>query len=154
MIKYYNYDIVMEEIPNKLSLAINITNCQNRCVGCHSPHLRLNIGEVLNKDEIDKIIENNFGINCVIFMGEGNDINKLIDIAIHVKNEHNIPIALYSGSNKIDDKYLTVFDYIKIGEYMPERGPLNNKNTNQILYRIEEHKGTPKLFDITNCFCK
>ena len=50
MLKYYNYDIVFQEIPDEVTLAVNLTNCPHRCIGCHSPHLRHNIGEPLPAD--------------------------------------------------------------------------------------------------------
>lgn len=40
MVRYHNFDIVFAEIPDETTLAINITNCPNRCPGCHSPHLQ------------------------------------------------------------------------------------------------------------------
>ena len=48
MLKYADYDIVFQEIPNEVTLAINISNCPNRCVGCHSPYLMEDVGEELN----------------------------------------------------------------------------------------------------------
>ena len=39
MIKYYNAMVVFEEIPNEITLAINITNCPCHCKGCHSQFL-------------------------------------------------------------------------------------------------------------------
>ena len=56
MLKYYNYDIVFQEIPDEVTLAVNLTNCPNRCQGCHSPHLREDIGTVLDEAEIGKLI--------------------------------------------------------------------------------------------------
>ena len=44
MLKYTNTQVVFTEIPNHISLAINISNCQNNCIGCHSPYLKENIG--------------------------------------------------------------------------------------------------------------
>ena len=52
MLRYYNFDIVFAEIPEEVTLAINITNCPNRCVGCHSPHLQQDIGENLTTEEL------------------------------------------------------------------------------------------------------
>ena len=37
MLKYAGYDIVFQEIPDEVTLAISLTNCPNRCPGCHSP---------------------------------------------------------------------------------------------------------------------
>jgi len=135
MIKYFNYDIVFREIPDKVSLAINITNCQNNCIGCHSSYLREDIGEELCNENFINILNENKGIDCVIFMGEGNDINRLHELAKIVK-KNNILVALYSGSNTINSKFIEVFDYIKIGQYISELGGLNSKKTNQKLYKI------------------
>lgn len=44
MTKYVDYDIVFQEVPGEVSLALNISNCPFKCEGCHSPHLRENIG--------------------------------------------------------------------------------------------------------------
>lgn len=139
MIKYKDSHIVFEEIPNMVSLALNITNCQNMCVGCHSPELRLNNGIELTKKEIDKLIDSNYGINCVVFMGEGKDKNTLLNLAKHIKNTYNIAVGVYSGRNSVEEEYFTIFDYIKVGEYKSEYGPLNDKNTNQRLYKISNN---------------
>ena len=157
MIKYKDYYIVFEEIPDKLTLAVNITNCQNRCVGCHSPELRENIGHELTKEEIDKMIKENDGINCFLFMGEGNDRDSLIGLAKYVKENYNIDIALYSGREKVEYEILKVFDFVKIGPYIEKYGPLNKQTTNQRLYRIEHMKESDVEFvihDITEEFWK
>ena len=114
MIKYKDSYVVFEEIPNKVSLALNITNCQNRCIGCHSPELRMDGGKVLDKKEIDTLIEQNFGINCFLFMGEGKDFDTLIQLAKYVKETHKIDVAIYSGRNDVEDIFYDVFDYLKL----------------------------------------
>lgn len=144
--------VVFEEIPDKVTLAVNITNCQNRCVGCHSPELREDIGNELTKEEVDKMIEGNYGVNCFLFMGEGNDIGALTELSRHVREKHKIDTALYSGKQKIEQYMVDNFDYIKIGPYMEEFGPLNKKSTNQRLYKII--KPDNKIDDITYMFWK
>lgn len=140
MIKYIPNmtSVVFEEIPDKVSVAINITNCQNNCIGCHSSFLKKNIGEELNEKAIDKIIEDNYGINCVIFMGEGNDLDALKSLAFYVKEKYNLSIAIYSGREKVEDDFYELFDYVKVGPYKEEFGPLNKKTTNQRLYYHRE----------------
>ena len=40
MLKYAGYDIVFQEIPDEVTLALNLSGCPNGCPGCHSPHLQ------------------------------------------------------------------------------------------------------------------
>lgn len=70
MLKYVDSDIVFQEIPDEVTLAVNISNCPFRCSGCHSMHLWKDIGEPLTVDVIDGFI-NKYGgaITCVCFMG-------------------------------------------------------------------------------------
>lgn len=138
MIKYKDSYIVFEEIPDRVSLAVNITNCQNNCIGCHSPELRLNSGVELTEEEIDKLINENYGIDCFLFMGEGKDMGRLLEIARYVKNKYDIAVAVYSGRNNVEEEYYEIFDYVKVGEYKKEFGPLNSSTTNQRLYRMTE----------------
>lgn len=150
MLKYLNTAVVFEEIPDEVSLAINITNCQNRCIGCHSPELRGNIGAELTKEETDKLLKDNQGVTCVIFMGEGNDGDAFKEIAEYIKNIHGLKVAVYSGREEenIEPWIWGLFDYVKVGPYKKEFGPLNDRSTNQRLYYMDN--GTP--VDITSRF--
>ena len=68
--KLYNYDIVFQEVPDEVSLAINITNCPNHCEGCHSPHLWDDIGEELTTELLSSLIaQYEKLITCVLLMG-------------------------------------------------------------------------------------
>jgi anaerobic ribonucleoside-triphosphate reductase activating protein len=69
MLKYVNYDIVFQEIPNETTLAINISNCPCHCKGCHSSYLAEDIGEPLTERVLEKLIRENKGITCISFMG-------------------------------------------------------------------------------------
>lgn len=149
MIKYVPSltDIVMEEIPHKVTLALEISNCQGNCIGCHSPFLRENIGEELTADVVDCLIEDNFGVNCVLLLGEGHDLEALKDVARHIRQAHpGMDTALYSGRTEVEDEIFELFDYVKVGPYIEELGPLNNPGTNQRLYHHRE--------DITAVFWK
>ena len=44
MLKYVNTDIVFQEIPDEVTLAVNISNCPCRCPGCHSEYLWEDVG--------------------------------------------------------------------------------------------------------------
>ena len=136
MIKYAKdmTTVVFEEIFDKISVAINITNCQNNCIGCHSKFLKNNMGEILDEKEIDKIMKRENGVDCFLFMGEGNDIPRLIELNNYVKDTYNIETGIYSGSEDVPEAYFDLFDYVKVGPYKAEYGPLNKPTTNQKLY--------------------
>ena len=57
MLKFVDYDIVFQEIPDEVTLAINISNCPNRCVGCHSPFLWDDVWVELDRDSLKLLLD-------------------------------------------------------------------------------------------------
>lgn len=136
MIKYLETLITFAEIPDEITLCINITNCPCNCNGCHSSYLSKDIGEELNNDVLDKLISDNSGISCIAFMGGDSSPKEINDLAKYVKDKYSISIAWYSGRQELSkDINLDNFDYIKLGPYIKELGPLTSKTTNQRLYQ-------------------
>lgn len=148
MLKYYNYDIVFQEIPDEVTLAVNLTNCPHRCVGCHSPHLREDIGDVLTEQALDGLLSK-YGrqITCVCFMGGDGQPKEVAHLAQHLHKDTKLKVAWYSG-NDILPRYASLFDYVKVGGYKPELGGLRARTTNQRLYR----NTNGKTVDITERF--
>lgn len=136
MIKYLETLITFAEIPDEITLCINITNCPCNCNGCHSSYLSKDIGEELNNDVLDKLISDNSGISCIAFMGGDSSPKEINDLAKYVKDKYSISVAWYSGRQELSkDINLDNFDYIKLGPYIKELGPLTSKTTNQRLYQ-------------------
>ena len=128
-------DTVIEEIPDRVTLAIEISNCRGNCPGCHSPFLKDDIGEELTPAVIDKLIKDNYGINCFLFLGEGRDSEMLLTLARYIRNTYPaLEIAVYSGRDKVEDEFFDEFDFVKTGPYIEALGPLNKRTTNQRLY--------------------
>lgn len=127
--------VVMEEIPDRVTLAVDISNCLGNCRGCHSPFLREDIGFPLTPAVIDRLLADNFGVNCFLFLGEGRDPESLLSLAAHIRSQGVAP-ALYSGRDSVEEAFWAAFDYVKTGPYFPERGPLNSQTTNQRLYQV------------------
>jgi anaerobic ribonucleoside-triphosphate reductase activating protein len=148
MIKYVPEmtSVVMEEIPDRVSLAVDISNCRGNCIGCHSPFLKKDIGQELTPEVIDRLVADNFGVNCFLFLGEGRDPEALLDLADHVRSK-GLLAAVYSGREEVEEVFWDHFDYIKLGPYRPEYGPLNSPTTNQRLYR---RSGEGEWEDITS----
>lgn len=135
MIKYTDYKIVFEEIPDRITLAINISNCQCNCKGCHSPQLRNNIGEELTKEVIDNKFCRDLKLcNCFLFLGEGNDNKSLFEINQYIKEKYNIETAIYTGRDNVEEEYYKQFDFVKIGSYQKDFGGLDKQTTNQRLF--------------------
>ena len=140
MIKYVPQatSVVLEEIPGKVSLAVDVSNCPMRCPGCHSPFLQTDMGEELTTEVIEALLADNFGVNCFLFFGEGQDDESFLDLAWYIRDNHpDVEIALYSGRTEVPHSYWRVFNYIKLGPYIEKLGPQNHRTTNQRLNKIE-----------------
>lgn len=150
MIKYVPEmtSVVIEEIPDRVTLAVDISNCQGNCVGCHSPFLREDVGEELTDQIIDSLVRDNFGVDCFLFLGEGKDLPTLLKLAEHVKSI-GLKVALYSGREEVEDEIYRTFDYVKVGPYIAKFGPLNFKTTNQRLYQVSHDGDSFQKKDIT-----
>ena len=151
MLKYVDTKIVFQEVPDEVTLAINISNCPCHCKGCHSPYLAEDIGTPLNWNALlYDLIPNNKGITCICFLGGDAEPIRINILGKYIKeNFPHLKVAWYSGRQYIPDEILvSYFDYIKIGPYIPELGGLDSENTNQIMYKIEDDK----LIDITYRF--
>ena len=154
MLKYVNTKVVFSEVPDEITLVINISNCPYKCKGCHSPYLGTDIGEPLYPEILERLIDNNKGITCVAFMGGDSDPDEIHRLAVTVKIIFpDLKVAWYSGKDTLHKRIklnIIDFDYIKIGSYKEECGPLNSKTTNQRFYKVENNT----LIDITNKFWK
>lgn len=193
MLKYTDTQVTFAEIPDEITLCINLSNCPCHCKNCHSSYLAEDIGEVLTITRIEKLIKANKGITAICFMGGDNDpklINhyaKLIKNSYEeeeVKNTHEvnrvislvkgttlnigdsinlikfipnpIKVGWYSGRQELAKEIdINNFDFIKLGPYLEECGPLNCRTTNQKFYSIvHTSMGTSKMYDITHKFWK
>jgi anaerobic ribonucleoside-triphosphate reductase activating protein len=154
MLKYANTDVVFQEIPDEVTLAINITNCPCHCPGCHSKYLWEDTGLPLNTDALDDFIDQ-YGrsITCIAFMGGDCDPKGVNMLAQYIHEEHpEFKVAWYSGRLRVPSFInKTDFDYIKVGPFIRHLGPLNKPTTNQRFYRKLDN-GT--FEDITSRFWK
>ena len=154
MLKYVNTGIVFQEIPDEVTLAINISNCPCHCPGCHSYYLWEDIGLPLNTDAIDAFVtQYGTDITCISFMGGDADPKGVNLLAQYIHEEHpQFKVAWYSGKTVISSVVeKRDFDYIKIGPFIKHLGPLKKPTTNQRLYR-QNVQG--EFEDITSRFWK
>lgn len=152
MIKYVPEDtsVTFAEIPNEITLCINLSLCPHHCPCCHSEYLQTDIGKELTVEVIDRLLERHHGITCILFMGGDCDKQCLYELARYIKNTGML-VGWYSGEDTLDlQQYKDIFTYIKVGSFKKEFGPLNSKTTNQKLYQIIGNE----IKDITYLFWK
>lgn len=163
MLKYLNTAVTFAEIPNEVTLCINLTNCPNRCLNCHSPYLQRDIGDVLGYNTLKALIEKNKGITCICFMGGDSDPDQVALLAFKIKKEFpDLLVAWYSGKQELPKDFpIKWFNYIKVGPYIESLGSLDKKTTNQKFYRIQALKEVSEkgdrlygLEDLTYLFWK
>lgn len=154
MLRYTNYNIVFQEVPNEVTLAINISNCPNRCKGCHSAYLMDDIGDELNETALSQLLEKYANaITCVCFMGGDANPKRINELAIFIRQQtkRRLKVAWYSGKTDFSDKCeLANFDYVKLGPYIEALGGLESQQGNQRFYQIE----AGKMVDQTKWFRK
>lgn len=151
MLKYIEYAVTFSEIPDEITCCINISGCPNRCPDCHSKYLWEDKGNDLDLKALYEIIEPiKSGITCVVFMGGDSDPSYINYLSLITKMAFpGLRVGWYSGKQELSDKIdIDRFDYIKLGPYIKEKGPLNEKTTNQRLYRVFNNQ----LRDITSRF--
>ena len=70
-------------------------------------------------------------------MGEGQNPVQLRE-ALQIGRCHGLKTCLYSGCENVESfrDLLPLLDYLKLGEYQPDRGGLDSPNTNQRFYRV------------------
>ena len=149
MLKCYSYDIVCQEIPDEISLAVNISCCPNRCPGCHSPWLWSNEGEEMTEDMLSMLMERySAAITCFCFMGGDAEPLEVMRLARWIKSRWpHIKTAWYSGKESIPEGFeITSMDYIKLGPYIEALGGLKSPTTNQALYRIDSDGNMSRMY--------
>ena len=134
MLKVASFDIVFQEIPGEVTLALNLSNCPCHCPGCHSPHLADDIGEPLDEPLLNDLFAR-YGkmITCIAFMGGDSDPEEVAIWAEYVK-KGGWKTAWYSGRTNYP-KDERAFDYVKLGPYIESLGGLKSEKTNQRLYK-------------------
>ena len=154
MLRLVSYDIVFQEIPGEVTLALNLANCPNCCDGCHSPHLQEDVGMQLSETVLSDLLEK-YGnaITCICFMGGDiapHEVERLATL-LRKKVGGQIKTGWYSGRQKLPENCVPCnFDYIKLGPYIKQLGGLDTETTNQRFFRIENGN----LTDLTHLFRK
>jgi len=144
MLKHVGYYIGRDDIPRMTTLSIPLAECQRDCQDCHSPWLKTSEGVDLAESLPGLIEKYKPFIQCICFLGEGDDTKALLD-ALRLCKQAKLQTALYSGAEYLED--IPVYqllqpnakrelDYLKVGQFKQDYGDLDCISTNQ---RMFEH---------------
>lgn len=145
---FSNPQIVLQEVPNEISLALSISGCPMACKGCHSKFTwQKNYGQELTDATLVDLITKNKHISCILFYGGEWQKNRLIELFSICKN-FNKKICLYTGLDyeKVSNDLIAKLNFIKTGRYMESLGGLDKKTTNQKFYKLPEKKDITSIF--------
>lgn len=142
MLRFLSYNIVFQEVPDEVTLAINLSNCPNHCKGCHSPYLQEDKGDTLDENVIDNLlVKYGQAITCICFMGGDADPHLVEKLACRVRTASGgqMKTAWYSGKSKFPAACsVGNFDYLKLGPYVESLGGLDSPATNQRFYKVKD----------------
>ena len=137
-LKYDSTLITFTEVPDEISLCLNITNCPCNCQGCFEPWLREDRGDRLTFDVLRDLIEKHPHISCVCFMGGDRFYDEISVLIMELRCYFpKLKWCMYSGRQEMNRHLATLVDYYKVGPYIAEAGPMDKKTTNQRFYKKE-----------------
>lgn len=142
MLKFANYDIVFQEFPDEVTLAVNISGCPCHCPGCHSQYLWDDVGEELTDERLLQLADHyGAGITCVALMGGDNEPAEVLRLLDELREARpQLRTGWYSGRQHLPICFgdYRCPDYVKLGPWREDLGPLSAATTNQRLYHYHD----------------
>ena len=152
--------ISLTEIPDKVTVVFLIGNCHGKCPGCQSEYHSIPLPKNgwVDFDIIQKRAQEqkNLGANAILLMGGTTNGIPLPILQEAIKRLSEIlPVGLYSGAsyNSTINKELRKninLTWLKTGEFIEEKGGLDNSQTNQKFFvrdlKSKEWKDVTYLF--------
>lgn len=147
---YYNFQIVLQEVPGEVSLCFSISGCQLKCDGCHSPFLwKKENGKKLTMDIYKSYLNQYKNLaSCVLFMGGEWYENELVSY-LKVANKMRYKTCLYTGEDSVSKTITQELNWIKTGKWEPALGGLTSSRTNQKFIDIKTNTILNNLFTKT-----
>ena len=151
--RFKDYSIVLQEVPNEVTLCLTITGCKLACDGCHSPYLwKEGSGIELTENIFIGLLERYKNlITCVLFMGGEWEKDTLINFLI-ISKQNKLKTCLYTGLYEIDSGIKSELTFLKTGPWEKTLGGLENINTNQKFIDIDKNEILNHLFMRNNSF--
>ena len=144
---YYDFQVVLQEVPGEISLCFSISGCNMRCEGCHSPFLwKEGNGSLLTKEVYTSILNQYQKLaTCVLFMGGEWHPEELIAMFQIAKNK-NYKTCLYTGESTISEALKSQLTFLKTGKWKQDLGGLESSFTNQNFIEVTNNQNLNYLF--------
>ena len=144
---YYDFQVVLQEVPGEVSLCFSISGCPLRCKGCHSPFLwKEGIGTLLRKENYLLLLKQYQDLaSCVLFMGGEWYEEDLVEF-LKTANSKGYKTCLYTGEDSVSQSILNELYWIKTGEFDALKGGLDNPTTNQKFINLKTNSIQNHLF--------
>lgn len=135
---YFSHpQIVLQEVPGEISLALSISGCPLACQGCHSAFTwSPTYGEELTVARFDQLLSRYHGLaSCVLFYG--GEWDPTLGERFSQARLRGYRLCLYSGleMHELAPGLIRQLDYLKTGRWVRELGGLDSPATNQRFYR-------------------
>lgn len=135
--KVVRISLSSREVPDHFALCVELSGCKGTCEGCHSPELRTDIGVEMSPHDIHDAAVKEYA-SCICLMGDSFTEKELSLLSFLAKGD-KMSLAWYTGTHEEINVDTTVyFDYVKVGAYKKDLGPITSRTTNQRMY--QRHK--------------
>ena len=137
---FSNPQVVLQEVPDELSLAISISGCNLGCNGCHSSETwDKSYGSELTDTILHNLLTKYKHISCLLIYDGMHNVDRLIEL-LAIAKSFNLKTAMYTGLEHLEPELLAMLDYYKLGKYDKNLGGLSSPSTNQKLYKSLNNK--------------
>ena len=144
---YYDFQVVLQEVPGEISLCFSICGCKLQCKGCHSSHLwKEENGKILLVHNFLETL-NKYAdyATCVLFMGGEWHKKELVEL-LKIAKHKNYKTCLYTGQESVSEELSNELTFLKTGKWIQELGGLDSETTNQTFIEISKNKNLNYLF--------
>ena len=144
---YYDFQVVLQEVPGEISLFFSNCGCKLACKGCHSSYLwdKKNGKILLINTYLELLNKYEHYATCVLFMGgewHEKELIEMLKIAKHKK----FKTCLYTGEERISEEISNELTFLKTGSWKSELGGLGSETTNQKFTDVKKNINLNYLF--------
>lgn len=145
--KFVDFDVVFQEVPNEISLCFSISGCKIQCKDCHSPKLwNVDNGEELTLTKFSEfLIRYEHYATCVLFMG-GEWFEEELCLMLQLAKRKGFKTCLYTGLDDVSEVLKSELTWLKVGKWVSALGGLNSPQTNQKFIEVKTNKILNDLF--------